>query len=211
MGLYLVKSNHHSKNFINEIRDPFSPWNDINFFRLNAPAEIKFEFLDENNDDQYHVLISLNSNKYTMDVYKNDEKIETVIIQGEIINEHIIEAEINENRVMAKMYFHLNQFHVFYHERRYQLTFKDNQFIENEQDTDNNLTAPMPGTIVKVSAKAGDRVKDGDVLLIMEAMKMEHTIVAPFKGVVDEVFYQSGEQVSEGDQLVTMIQDTADE
>lgn len=65
-----------------------------------------------------------------------------------------------------------------------------------------NLTAPMPGKIISVSVAAGDTVKSGDTLLVMEAMKMEHTIFSPRDGVVKEVFYQPGDQVTDGAQLI---------
>ncbi|MBV8465482.1 MAG: acetyl/propionyl/methylcrotonyl-CoA carboxylase subunit alpha [Burkholderiales bacterium] len=60
------------------------------------------------------------------------------------------------------------------------------------------LTAPMPGTVVAVFVEAGQAVDKGAPLMILEAMKMEHTIVAPQAGRVAEVFYKKGEQVKEG-------------
>jgi 3-methylcrotonyl-CoA carboxylase alpha subunit len=60
------------------------------------------------------------------------------------------------------------------------------------------LTAPMPGKIVQVLAQAGDRVKRGQPILILEAMKMEHTIAAPADGTIDAINYAVGELVEEG-------------
>ena len=65
------------------------------------------------------------------------------------------------------------------------------------------LTAPMPGKVIAISTAAGARVERGATLLVMEAMKMEHTIVAPCDGVVEVVLYGAGEQVAEGAPLVT--------
>jgi acetyl/propionyl-CoA carboxylase alpha subunit len=56
----------------------------------------------------------------------------------------------------------------------------------------------MPGKIVSVATKAGASVKKGDPLLVLEAMKMEHTLTAPFDGKVAELKAKAGEQVSEG-------------
>ena len=67
-----------------------------------------------------------------------------------------------------------------------------------------HLTAPMPGTIVSVSVRAGDRVGKGQALLVMEAMKMEHTIVAPFAGVVEAVCFGEREAVQAGAELVVL-------
>jgi 3-methylcrotonyl-CoA carboxylase alpha subunit len=68
------------------------------------------------------------------------------------------------------------------------------------------LTAPMPGKIVAVVVKNGQEVKKGEALLIMEAMKMEHTISAPHDGVVEDVLYAVGDQVTEGAPLLNFKQ-----
>jgi len=67
-----------------------------------------------------------------------------------------------------------------------------------------HLAAPMPGKIIAVHVKAGDIVKRGDALLVMEAMKMEHTLAAAQDGKVREVCYGLGEQVIEGAELVVL-------
>ena len=67
-----------------------------------------------------------------------------------------------------------------------------------------SLTAPMPGRIVKVMTTPGAKVDKGDALLILEAMKMEHTITAPKEGTVKSVHYAAGEQVLEGAELVSL-------
>ena len=66
------------------------------------------------------------------------------------------------------------------------------------------LTAPMPGKVVSFAVKAGDVVKKGQPLAVMEAMKMEHTIAAPADGTVDELLYAPGDQVSEGSELLKL-------
>jgi 3-methylcrotonyl-CoA carboxylase alpha subunit len=62
----------------------------------------------------------------------------------------------------------------------------------------------MPGRIVQVMSRPGEAVKKGQPLLILEAMKMEHTITAPADGVVREIHFAAGEQVVEGAELVTL-------
>ncbi|MBJ9661166.1 acetyl/propionyl/methylcrotonyl-CoA carboxylase subunit alpha [Burkholderia gladioli] len=69
------------------------------------------------------------------------------------------------------------------------------------------LTAPMPGKVIAVLVEAGQKVEAGAPLIVMEAMKMEHTIGAPSAGVVAEVLYAVGDQVADGAQLITL--DTA--
>lgn len=64
------------------------------------------------------------------------------------------------------------------------------------------IVAPLPGTVVTVVKKAGDRVKTGDVLLILEAMKMENEIVASSDGTISQVLVSKGSAVKTGDQLI---------
>ncbi len=65
-----------------------------------------------------------------------------------------------------------------------------------------HLIAPMSGTVIAVMVKVGDRVAKGAPLVILEAMKMEHTIVAPSDGIVSAVNFRAGERVGEGADLV---------
>ena len=66
------------------------------------------------------------------------------------------------------------------------------------------LMAPMPGTVLAAEAKAGDTVSKGDLLLILEAMKMEHRITAPMDGTVETMHVNAGDQVENGQLLVTL-------
>lgn len=63
------------------------------------------------------------------------------------------------------------------------------------------ITAPLPGTVLKVVAKAGQAVKAGDVLCVIEAMKMENDIVSPVDGTVASVSANEGSTVNSGDLL----------
>ena len=67
-----------------------------------------------------------------------------------------------------------------------------------------SVTAPMPGNILDVKVKAGASVKAGDVLVILEAMKMENEIVAPQDGTVASINVNKGDTVNSGDVLVSM-------
>lgn len=66
------------------------------------------------------------------------------------------------------------------------------------------ITSPMPGTIISVNVKAGQAVKKGDVLVVLEAMKMENEIKAAKDGKVVSVAVNKGESVDTGTVLVTM-------
>jgi 3-methylcrotonyl-CoA carboxylase alpha subunit len=62
----------------------------------------------------------------------------------------------------------------------------------------------MPGKVLSFAVRTGDRVRQGEVLAVMEAMKMEHTITAPADGRVAELLYAPGDQVAEGAELLRL-------
>jgi 3-methylcrotonyl-CoA carboxylase alpha subunit len=67
------------------------------------------------------------------------------------------------------------------------------------------FTAPMHGMVVKLLVETDAAVEKDQPLLIMEAMKMEHTICAPHAGTVTEFYFQAGEQVSGGEELLNFV------
>lgn len=66
------------------------------------------------------------------------------------------------------------------------------------------VTAPLPGTITEVKVKVGDTVKDGDTVVVLEAMKMQNNIEAEGSGTVTAVLVNKGDTVMEGDALITI-------
>jgi propionyl-CoA carboxylase alpha chain len=81
--------------------------------------------------------------------------------------------------------------------------YPDPQGLENS----GGLTAPMPGAVLTTEVAAGDKVSKGDLLMILEAMKMEHRIVAPRDGVVELVHVGVGDQVDNAQLLVTLAEE----
>ncbi len=67
-----------------------------------------------------------------------------------------------------------------------------------------SVSAPMPGNILKVNVTVGQAVKKGDIICVLEAMKMENDIPAPEDGTISSVNVQKGASVNSGDVLVTM-------
>jgi biotin carboxyl carrier protein len=64
------------------------------------------------------------------------------------------------------------------------------------------VTAPLPGVISSIKKSVGDRVEVGNLLLVLEAMKMENEIFAPVSGIVSEIYINLGQQVGRGDKLM---------
>lgn len=68
----------------------------------------------------------------------------------------------------------------------------------------NSVTAPLPGSVTVVNVKAGDAVKAGQTLIIIEAMKMENEVLAPADGTVTAVHVSGGQAVQQGDALLDL-------
>lgn len=69
---------------------------------------------------------------------------------------------------------------------------------------ENDIKAPMPGLILDVNVQEGDEVKEGDYLLVLEAMKMENALTAPRDGIVKSISVKKGETVEKNQLLVEM-------
>jgi 3-methylcrotonyl-CoA carboxylase alpha subunit len=92
--------------------------------------------------------------------------------------------------------------HVFSPLGHYALDYTPTLANVGERDDDSALLAPMPGKVIALFVEAGATVERGQPLLVIEAMKMEHTISAPSAGRVASVRFGVGDQVAEGAQLV---------
>ncbi len=184
--------------------DPYSPWNMMNSWRINDRAHLDITINDGikdiivkcyQQDDKYSLLLS------------TDGDIEIDIILKSY-DDGYIKAELNGKTIAANVIITDNNVTVTMDMRTKILKIIDpmdnaDQIIVN----DDNLTAPMPGKITMLHVKAGDMVTEGQPLLILEAMKMEHSIIAPKDGVISEILYAKGDQVEDGAQLVCFIDD----
>ena len=76
--------------------------------------------------------------------------------------------------------------------------------LSSDDEITGGLLAPMPGAVLATEVSKGDKVTKGDLLLILEAMKMEHRITAPMDGIVAQIHVATGDQVKNGQMLVTI-------
>ena len=76
--------------------------------------------------------------------------------------------------------------------------------VREEKALEGSLTAPMPGKVVEIKIKKGSKIKKGDTLLILEAMKMEHQVLAPNNGKVSDILVSKNQQVENGEPLVIL-------
>ncbi len=116
-----------------------------------------------------------------------------------------IDLQFDGRRTLAQVHAQGETDHVFTPAGATQIVAIDLLAHAGEGEAEGGrLTAPMPGKVVSFAVKAGDAVKKGQALAVMEAMKMEHTIAAPADGTVAELLYAPGDQVAEGAELLRL-------
>ena len=84
------------------------------------------------------------------------------------------------------------------------IKIKEMGFSSNNRKKVNIINSPMPGVILDITVKPGQKVKNGDVLLILEAMKMENSIVSPKDGTVKSIHSKKGKTVEKGEKLIEL-------
>ena len=118
---------------------------------------------------------------------------------------HEYGVRIGDACVTGRVFIDGDMFHVFC--RGGAFAFEWQNLLAHAADAEHGegrLTAPMPGKVIAVLVEPGTTVEKGTPLIVMEAMKMEHTIGAPAAGKVAEVLYAVGDQVADGAQLLVM-------
>jgi 3-methylcrotonyl-CoA carboxylase alpha subunit len=132
--------------------------------------------------------------------YQSEETMLTQVTVDHTDVSLLIEGRCISGRVICVD----DRFHVFWQGRHRVIVWSDPIAHAGETESEGGrLTAPMPGKIVQLMVEEGASVEKGAPLLIMEAMKMEHTISAPAKGKVEALNYAVGDQVAEGAQLLS--------
>ena len=82
---------------------------------------------------------------------------------------------------------------------------KEEATVEPSSGEKHEVKAEMPGKVFKLVSAVGDKVDDGDAVIVIEAMKMEMDIAAPVTGTVTEILVKEGDQVAEGDVLAYVV------
>ena len=159
--------------------------------------DITFEFSDEEYKFQYE-----NNNNHIQIHREHFERLSTSSALIISVDEEHIHCEIDGIAIKA----FITCFHdeITINSGSGDLVFKVlPKFIDpNEIIIEGSLTAPMPGKILNINVKKGSSVKAGETLLILEAMKMEHTIKATSDGQVIELYVKTGDQVESGSDLM---------
>jgi len=176
--------------------DVHSPWHAVDGWRLNQDSHHDFAFLEDGASYATRIRFLETGLRFAVDGRE-------YALEGERLADGALLLRLDGRAFKARAVRDGDDWHVLCdgHCRRLALA----GLAAQEEDTGaGSLAAPMSGKVVKVLTQTGAKVSKGDPLLILEAMKMEHTIAAPKDGVVKEIHYGAGEQVPEGAELVAL-------
>ncbi|MEH6568172.1 MAG: acetyl/propionyl/methylcrotonyl-CoA carboxylase subunit alpha [Halioglobus sp.] len=178
--------------------DPDSPWHATNAWRLNEPHVHQFGLIFHEREFLVAVEQLSSAPRYAITMGER-----TVQAQGTLTGTSL-QANIDGYQMQATIAEHDGCYSLYTQDSAltFQIATPDLGDV-TDTGSDNDLLAPMNGTMVTLLAQPGEQVKKDDALLIMEAMKMEHTIRAPGDGAVIEFYYQAGDLVDGGVQLLS--------
>jgi 3-methylcrotonyl-CoA carboxylase alpha subunit len=176
--------------------DPWSPWVRADGWRLNDQGHRVLVFREGGHEAA--VTARHRGEAYAIEIAGRKRSL-----SGAVGEDGRLVARLDEETIAGTVVHHAGRCHVFLPGRRHVLALHDALAQELEGDVSGGeLAAPMPGKIVGVLVEPGASVDKGTPLLVLEAMKMEHTITAPARGRVKAVHFAAGDQVAEGAELL---------
>ncbi len=192
----LLWEQHAAKQAAKTSGDPHSPWHARDGWRMNLSSARTISFRDGEALVDAHV-------RYQRDQWQITLHGQTTLARGKKLDGDRFAVELDDRRLIASVVAVDDKRSVFLQGRTYTLLRDDPLHRVDAGDSHGGgLTAPMPGKVVALLIQPGQKVDKGTPLLILEAMKMEHTITAPTAGTVKAFCYAAGEQVSDGAALV---------
>ena len=175
---------------------PASPWHARDGWRLNATAQRVLLFRWQEQEAAVTVA-------YLPDAYRLTLNGHSVTARGELNPRGLLRVDLDGKRLDATVIAAAGRRHVFAQGRAWPLAAIDPLHHTGEGGgAEGGLVAPMPGKVIALVATEGAKVDKGAPLLILEAMKMEHTITAPAAGTVKAFRFGVGDQVGDGAELV---------
>lgn len=192
----LLWEQHAARQAARNSGDPWSPWHARDGWRMNLSAARTVGFRDGDSLVEAHV-------RYQRDQWAITLQGETTLARGRKLEGDQFAVELDDRRLIASVVAVDGKRSIFLNGCTYSLLRDDPlHLVEAGGAHAGGLTAPMPGKVVALLAQVGQKVEKGTPLLILEAMKMEHTITAPAAGTVKAFCYAAGEQVGDGAALV---------
>ncbi len=173
-----------------------SPWAARDGWRLNSDAQRRLLFRADEAQAEITVTYGRDGYGLTLDGLTSEAR-------GELDDRGQLLAELDGQRLSLTVVAAGEKRHVFLQGRAHVLARVDPLHVGGEGGgAEGGLLAPMPGKVIALLAEPGKQVEKGAPLLVLEAMKMEHTITAPAAGTLVSFRFGVGDQVSDGAELV---------
>ena len=197
----LLEDYAESETKAQESMEPCSPWNSLNNWRTGPPEPHRVQLRNQQGTETEVTIIKENNSFRILN--ENAQISVTVSAHEDLLDLTWHSSGLEEYGHHLLVLSHESQLLAVHEDGRTLFTRLDPlAYEQSEEVSDFRLSAPMPGNVIRVLVKAGDEVSSGQPLLVMEAMKMEHTIVAPANGIVEEVLFQPGDLVQNDAKLV---------
>ncbi len=176
-----------------------SPWDDLDGWRVNAATpQTSHQYIFDQPSGQIVVDVA-----YGLTGLRVSMGESSVSAEGAFESDGTLSAVINGRRYNAELRQFDNEIHIYHDKHLHVLVVLDplaSAYLDDEAG--DNLQAPMSGKIIAVNGEAGSRVKPGEPIVVLEAMKMEHTLMASSETVIAEVLVSVGDQVDDGQVVV---------
>jgi 3-methylcrotonyl-CoA carboxylase alpha subunit len=184
---------------------PHNPWSVLDGFTPNLQARVSYNL--SWHDRPYVVEITFLRCQATAIAIDAQPPIP---LADFAISDGVVGATLNGVRRHARYLRDGSHQHLWAAGQHFDLILADPRLKEfSAAAAQGGLTTPLPGVVVAITAKIGDTVKAGDVLMVIEAMKMEHSIRAPHDGEVKVIHFRRGDRVPEGSELLELAPATA--
>ena len=180
--------------------DPHSPWHLRDGWRANGAA--RREILLRADCCEKLVMAAYRGDGFVLEI-DGEMSGQASPASGELREDGTLRADLDGRRLTLTVIAAGEKRHVFFDGMSFIFSAIDPLYHAGEGvGAEGGLTAPMPGKVIALLVAAGARVEKGAPLIVLEAMKMEHTLVAPTAGLVKTFCYAVGEQVADGAELV---------
>ncbi|MCD4819234.1 MAG: acetyl-CoA carboxylase biotin carboxylase subunit [Candidatus Cloacimonetes bacterium] len=202
------------KDSYNRNGDNKDIWSYIGYWR-NART-IKFELFDKHNEtsEEFEISVEVQNESGLFEFQINDKKYDVIYksfdkktnkLEFYLDNQHHITTYISEKN-MGRGFVETEN--AIFEISRNDILDDSITLKEIEESSvgskENSIKSPMPGTVIKINAEVGQQVEKGDILIVVEAMKMENNLIAPRNGVIETINVKTGDQVDGSISLIIL-------